>query len=282
MQPYPPDQPPQQPYSPQTPPPPPTAPGGWQTPPPPPYPPAPGQQAPWQGGPPPQGPRKKRKIWPWVVGVIAALVLISTINAIASGGRGIGNQPDATTTQAAATQAQSQPTQASTPTATPTPKPSFATFGDGTWQVGKDIKPGTYRTRQGSPGCYWARLKGFGGSVGDILANDNTDDPAIVTISSSDKGFDSRGCGTWTSDLSQITSSKTTFTDGMYFVKTDIAPGTYKSSGQTGCYWARLSNFSGGIDSIIANDNTDSPAIVTISSGDKGFESKSCGTWTKQ
>jgi hypothetical protein len=147
--------------------------------------------------------------------------------------------------------------------------------------VGKDIQPGTYRTRSGSPGCYYARLKGFSGSFGDILSNNNTDDPAIVTIAASDKGFQSTGCDTWTKDLSQITSSKTSFPDGMYFVKTDITPGTYKSSGQTGCYYARLAGFSGGIDDIIANNNTDTPAIVTISAGDKGFESKSCGTWTK-
>jgi hypothetical protein len=67
----------------------------------------------------------------------------------------------------------------------------------------------------------------------------------------------------------------------MYFVSTDIEPGTYKSSGQTGCYYARLAGFSGGLDDIIANNNTDSAAIVTIDAGDKGFESKGCGTWTK-
>lgn len=152
---------------------------------------------------------------------------------------------------------------------------SYLTFGDGTFIVGKDIKAGTYRTREGTSGCYWARLKDFNADIGSILANDNIDDPAIVTISKSDKGFESRGCGTWTSDLSQITSSKTSFSDGMYFVMTDITPGNYKSSGQTGCYWARLANFSGGLDSINANDNTDTPAIVTISSGDKGLIPKS-------
>jgi hypothetical protein len=64
--------------------------------------------------------------------------------------------------------------------------------------VGKDIQPGTYRTRTGSPGCYYARLRGFSGSVDDILANDNTDSPAVVTIKASDKGFESQNCGTWT------------------------------------------------------------------------------------
>lgn len=68
----------------------------------------------------------------------------------------------------------------------------------------------------------------------------------------------------------------------MYIVGTDITPGTYKNTGVQGCYYARLRNFSGSLDAIIANNNVDSTAIVTIASSDKGFESNGCGTWTKQ
>ncbi len=164
---------------------------------------------------------------------------------------------------------------------TPTPTPQYASFGDGIFQVGTDIQPGTYRTRNPSPGCYYARLSGFGGSVGDIIANDNTDYPAIVTIEPGDKGFESQNCDTWTKDLSAITTDKTTFSDGTYFVGTDIASGTYKNTGMSGCYYATLSGFGGTTDNIISNNNTDSAAIVTIDSSAKGFESKNCGTWTK-
>jgi hypothetical protein len=175
-----------------------------------------------------------------------------------------------------------------TPTAQPTPKPtvkptpSFVTFsGDGTYIVGKDIKPGTYRTRTASAGCYWARLSGFGGSLKEIIANQNTDAPEVVTIDAGDKGFTSQGCDTWTADLSRITQSKTSFDEGTYIVNTDIKPGTYKSSGGSGCYYARLSGFGGVLDNIIANNNTDSSAVVTIDGGDAGFTSVRCGTWTK-
>jgi hypothetical protein len=169
-----------------------------------------------------------------------------------------------------------------TPKPTGTATPSYAHFGDGTFKVGKDIQPGTYRTRVGSLGCYYARLKGFGGTVDDIIANDNTDAPAIVTISATDVGFESQNCGTWTQNLSQITKSKTTFGDGMYIIGVDITAGTYKNSGTQGCYYVRLSGFGGSIDEIIANNNTDSTAIVDIAASDKGFESRGCGTWTKQ
>lgn len=102
----------------------------------------------------------------------------------------------------------------------------------------------------------------------------------MVTILASDKGFKSTNCGTWTDDLSAITSGDSSFGDGTYIVGTDIQPGTYRSSGQTGCYWEREKNFLGNLGSILANDNTDSTAIVTIDASDEGFKSKDCGTWT--
>jgi hypothetical protein len=64
--------------------------------------------------------------------------------------------------------------------------------------------------------------------------------PSTVTIASSDEGFQSDGCGTSTSDLSAIASSKTSFGDGVFIIGTDVAPGAYKGTAQRGCYWARL------------------------------------------
>lgn len=212
--------------------------------------------------------------------IVLVLIIVSAANASKNNSSTPTLAATATpTTIIVNSQATIAPTAKPQPTATP--KPTFASFGDGTYQVGKDIQPGTYRTRSASANCYYERLKGFSGSVSDILANDNTDDPAIVTILASDKGFDSQNCGTWTKDLSQITTSKTTFPDGMYFVGTDFTPGTYKNNGSTGCYYARLSNFNGSTDGIIANGNVDNPTIVTIASSDKGFQSKGCGIWTK-
>jgi hypothetical protein len=154
-------------------------------------------------------------------------------------------------------------------------------FSDGTYQVGTDIQPGTYRTREGSPGCYYARLRGFSNEINDILANANTYAPAVVTIKPTDAGFQSQGCGTWTKDLSAITGSKTSFGAGTYIVGTDIEPGTYRSSGSSGCYYERLRAFTADMNSIIANGNTNEPTIVTIAPTDAGFQSQNCGTWTR-
>ena len=160
-------------------------------------------------------------------------------------------------------------------------KPSFASFGDGTYQVGTDIQPGTYRTRVGSPNCYWERLKNFTGGLNSILANNNTNAPAIVTIRPTDAGFNSQGCGTWTKDLSAITASRTSFGAGAYIAGTDIESGTYRNSGGNNCYYERLRDFTGSMNSIIANGNTNNPTIVTIAPTDAGFQSLNCGTWTK-
>jgi len=107
--------------------------------------------------------------------------------------------------------------------------PGYPYFSDGTHIVGQDVSPGTYRTRAGSPGCYYARLAGFSGTLEDIIANENTDAPAIITIAPTDRGFVSRRCGIWTQDLSAITSSRTTFGDGIYIIGTDIQAGTYRN-----------------------------------------------------
>lgn len=217
------------------------------------------------------------------IGVIVGVAANSNSRTSASpGASSTSTGTVAQTGPSATTKPKMSPTPTRTPAPTATPTPTYPHFSDGTYQVGKDIQPGTYRTRVGSPGCYYARLKGFGGTVDDIIANNDTDAPAIVTIAASDAGFTSDGCGTWTKDLSQITQSKTMFGDGMYIIGTDITPGTYRNTGAQGCYFARLSGFGNSIDDIIANDNVDTPTIVTIASTDKGFQSNGCGTWTKQ
>jgi hypothetical protein len=132
--------------------------------------------------------------------VIGALILCGVI---ANGlPRSATTNPTTTATTTQQTQAtdtpQPTPTSQSQPTPTTDTHPHFN--GDGTFEVGKDIQPGTYRTRVASSGCYYARLSGFGGTTDDIIANNITDAPAIITIAATDKGFQSTRCGTWTQE----------------------------------------------------------------------------------
>jgi Bacterial Ig-like domain (group 2) len=159
-----------------------------------------------------------------------------------------------------------------------------ATFGNGTRRVGIEIPAGLFRSRNSpTTSCYWARLSGFGGTSAEIIANDIGSGPRLVSIASTDRGFESSGCATWTQVTGPITSSPTApFDDGMYMVGSEIAPGTWRADGTgTSCYWARLRGFGGTLAEIIANSFGPLPAIVTILPADVGFASTRCGTWTK-
>jgi len=230
------------------------------------------------GGPPPQEQSQSNLVRNIIVVLVLLIVLGILIGRCGSGGGSKSGGGESTTASERTSQEQAKGQEKKDEKATKDPNPHFS---DGTHRVGEDIQPGTYRTREGSSGCYYARLNGFGGGVEEILANDNTSDPAIVTIEPTDVGFQSRRCGTWTQDLSPITTSTTSFEDGAYKVGTDIEPGTYRSSGSSGCYYARLSGFNGGLENIIANENTDAPAVATIAPTDAGFKSNRCGTWTR-
>lgn len=68
----------------------------------------------------------------------------------------------------------------------------------GTWLVGTDILPGTYKFDGSTDSCYWSRLSGFGGTLDEIISNDRPRGQSFVTIEASDKGFKTSGCGQWT------------------------------------------------------------------------------------
>lgn len=69
--------------------------------------------------------------------------------------------------------------------------------GDGTYVVGEDILPGTYRA-EASPGCYWETGRGSGaGGIDGIIENDNTDGPVVVQITPDAYQIKVSGCATF-------------------------------------------------------------------------------------
>lgn len=98
------------------------------------------------------------------------------------------------------------PAPAVTPREVPEPHVAFAgtvsvpgreltSFGDGTWQVGVDVLPGTY-TSAGGPDCRHAFRAAVTGS--DIVAGTVDPGPAAVVLAEASGYFDTAGCGTWT------------------------------------------------------------------------------------
>jgi hypothetical protein len=79
--------------------------------------------------------------------------------------------------------------------------PDGSIAGDGTYIVGGDVQPGTYKSA--GPGdrpvgmCYWARHKDTTGDMDSIIANNLGKGPQVVTIKKTDGAFETRGCATW-------------------------------------------------------------------------------------
>lgn len=99
----------------------------------------------------------------------------------------------------------SQPTAAATSATAPPAAGPLTSFGDGTHEVGSgpgQIPPATYVAvvpKAAFDFCMWSRLSGFSGEGKDTITfgTGNGGDKMRVTIASSDKGFETKGCGTW-------------------------------------------------------------------------------------
>lgn len=81
-----------------------------------------------------------------------------------------------------------------------------AEVGDGVWEVGTEVQPGTYVTQVEGDGiwdsCYVARLSGFSFEFEDIISNDNIDGGAQgrITVEPSDVGVEFSGGCVWALD----------------------------------------------------------------------------------
>ena len=158
-------------------------------------------------------------------------------------------------------------------------------FGSGQYRVNTDIQPGRYYSDPGD-GCYFERLRGFSGSLSDVIANEFIGFNAgqwIADIDASDVGFSTDAeCGTWFN--SPRTGALSGIPPGRWLVGAQISAGSYTAATRSGCYWERLRNFSGNIGSILANDfvSGGGTRIVSILGSDVGFGGdEECGTWTR-
>ncbi|MFI0987172.1 hypothetical protein [Streptomyces exfoliatus] len=131
------------------------------------------------------------------LGGLAVGVLLGIVGT-GNGSDSAGSQPPAspTTTESPA---ELPPPARTTPEAAGTAKTAVREIpGDGTFLVGQEVRPGTYRsTGPTDSSCYWARLKGTTGDSGEIIANGASKGPSTVTVLDTDKAFQTSGCQTW-------------------------------------------------------------------------------------
>jgi hypothetical protein len=168
------------------------------------------------------------------------------------------------------------PTNTPAPTRTPLPPPPTSNpnlIRPGTYLVGTDIQPGIYKGQGGESlfsSCYWQRMSDLSGGLESILANDNAIGQFYVEVGETDFAFETACDMTRLDPLPEPPNEyPTLLMPGMYLIGVDIQPGTYRGEGgqdiMTSCYWARLTNVAGDLDSIIANDNAIGQFYVTVS-----------------
>lgn len=121
--------------------------------------------------------------------------------------------------------------------------------------------------------CYWERKKDLEGTIDSILANDNSLGQYYIMVADTDYALETACPLVYLESLPvPVTAFPQKIGPGMYLVNIDIQPGTYK--GEAGadiagsCYWARLSDLHGSINSIISNDNSVGQYYVVVGAGD--------------
>lgn len=134
-----------------------------------------------------------RRVW-------VGLALIAAVGIGCTGPSREPDQPEETAPVTATTQ-EPMPTlpETQTPSVTPTQTKAVVTVGDGIYEVGVDIKPGTYKTvvPDDSINCYWSRLKTL--DTSSIIDNGNLDSGArgLVVIKKTDAGVEFSGGCEW-------------------------------------------------------------------------------------
>jgi hypothetical protein len=160
-------------------------------------------------------------------------------------------------------------------------------FGEGTFAVGKDIKPGIYSSAvpNKSIGCYIEVSKDDSATFDAIISNDNVSAGAhaMVTVASG-QFIKTSGCGDW-APASATGPQSTTFTDGIFRAGIEIAPGSYTAtvpSDSSNCYVEVSKDGTGLFASIVSNDNFNagSHARVAVKAG-QWLKADGCGPFTK-
>lgn len=89
---------------------------------------------------------------------------------------------------------------ASAPDSPAAPSGPASSFDEGSYEVGTDIQPGTYKTTgsnlEGLP-CYWARYSDTSGEFSGLITNELGNGPMVVTVKPSDAMVQTSGCNTW-------------------------------------------------------------------------------------
>jgi hypothetical protein len=163
-------------------------------------------------------------------------------------------------------------------------------IGEGQWEVGTEIEPGTYVTwAEGSFGCSIERLSGFSGEFEDTLAIAYLGDGARgrITVADGDVGVEFSGDCEWVPATEETSAPQADEVGpGVWEVGTEVQPGTYVTEAGEGlfdgCTVSRLSGFSMDFDDVLAIEYIEegSQGRIEIADSDTGVEFTGDCVWT--
>jgi hypothetical protein len=140
----------------------------------------------------------------------------------------------------------------------------------GVYKVGSEIPAGRYFVLAEGGGAYFEIAKDSLGSLDSIISNENITTFGYADLRDGDYFKVNGGKFVLRDSLSdQLLRDPTHLGDGQYLVGRDIAAGEYKLiAGAGGAYWSRGKDARGTLYSILANDNFDGQAYVTVRDGE--------------
>lgn len=132
-------------------------------------------------------PPRNRRVWPWILAAPAAIVIVGCGNIGAT-------TPAAGPATPTATRADTPPLTAAGPQ---------TSFGDGTWVVGEDIQPGTYKSAGAQQGIFeLCSVTTLAGDTSDSAIIDwvtaNADEPVRIKVTGKVKAVKATGCEDFT------------------------------------------------------------------------------------
>lgn len=154
--------------------------------------------------------------------------------------------------------------------------PGAPVYGNGTHIVNQAFVPGLYFSEGAN--CYWERLSGTGGTLGEIIENDYSSGQHVVQVPSTDVAFRSVNCGTWTWFGPPV--SARVIGDGDWDVAHQMGANLWVAKPAGFCYWERANGFTHS-NEVLANDFTNArQLIVQTLPSDVRFSTNGCGVWT--
>lgn len=146
-------------------------------------------------------PPLRNQHWPWWVIGSLSLMLVVGLCVVMGIGLGTGNQNGTQGYVTPSANAQPKGTRAAPKAkAVPQVKPKVTKIDEGTFQVGKDVEPGRYKTsgmRENALMCYWHTAKDTTtDKIEDQGVVDKVGTQAYVTLKRG-KWFQTSGCDTW-------------------------------------------------------------------------------------